>query len=304
MRKLLCSSVIGSVLGLTVAMGSTHAAEENEALLGRLGNISLNAAEVRRMLSLLGPDARGQLADSQAELEKLIRTELVRRAVLQEAKEKGFDRKADVQFLMERGREQALVSAYVQSLVRPPADYPSEADVKNAYEANKQNLIMPAQYRLSRIFLSSSASGDKAKNDAIGKKATELATRLHASPDGFAQAAKEHSDHKASAANGGDMGWLPENRMAADLRAEVAKVDKGGVTSLIRARDGWNIIRVVDKKPSRTRTFDESRALITATLRQRRLQEGEKAYLEGFVQRSNMQMDPGEIARLQEGLQK
>jgi len=278
-------------------------AEDNQVFVGRMGDVTLTAAEARRITSLLGPDAKRQLAESDTDLEKVIRLELVRRTVLAEAREKGYDKKSDVQFLMERGREQALMTAYVQNLVRPSADYPSEDEVKAANEAVKGRLMVPVQYHVSNIQLGIPVNADKAKQDAVAKRATELAARLQGAPQEFAQTAREVSGNQF-AAKGGDMGWWAESKLAPDARTEAEKLEKGAVSGAFRVRNAWHIIKVNDKKPSRQRSFEESRALLVATLRQRKLQENERAYLENVAQKANLQINQVELSRVQDGLRK
>lgn len=297
--------VLGLITCVTLAgPPPLQAAEENDVVVGRLGGVKLTAAETRRLLSFMGADARKQTVDSPGDLEKLVRAELVRRVVLAEAREKGLDRKPEVQYLMERGREQALISAYVQGLARPPAGFPTDEEIKTAFEVNKQSLMMPAQYRIARIQLLAPSNGDKGKTESVGKRAAELSARLQKSPDDFAKAAREQSDDKTSAAKGGEMGWVAESQFTPEVRTELAKLDKGGMTPAIRSREGWNIIRVLDKAPSRPRTLEESRGFLTSGLRQRWIQAQEKIYLDNLVKKSNLQIDEGALDRLQEGLQK
>lgn len=300
-------SLYARVLVLALTLVSSHAvraAEDNDVVVGRLGNVTLKAADARRLVSMLGPDARKQLAESTTELEKLLRNELVRRAILAEAREKGYDRKAEVQYLMERGRDLALLSAYVQSQVRLPAGFPSEQDIKSAYESNRQTLVLPAQIRVARIFVKAPAKGDKSKFDSAEKKAADLASRLQSAPDDFANVAKEHSDDKISAGKGGELGWVPDSRLSPEVREAVASLGKGEVSAAVRTRDGWNIVRVLDKTPSRPRTLEESTSLLTSVLRQRWMQEQEKNYLAAMLQKSAAQLDQAEIARMQDRLQK
>lgn len=304
MTRLFAFSLIAALALAGAWTTAPRAAEDNDLVVGRLGGVDLTAAEARRLLSFMSADARKQLAESPGELEKVVRTELVRRALLAEARDKGVDRKPEIQYLMERGREQALISAYVQSLARPPAGFPSDQEIKSAYEGNQQALMLPVQYKLARIHLQLPSGSDKEKADAVGKRAADLAARLQKSPEEFAKVAREHSDDKATAAKGGEMGWVREPQITQEIRQELAKLDKGGVTRAVRTRQGWNIVQILDKSAARLRTLEEARPLLSAVLRQRWLQAQEKVYVENLLKKSTLQIDDAEMERLQESLQK
>lgn len=134
-----------------LALAPGLAAAQASDVIATFGALELRAAELRRIVALQPPAAREQLLASPAALERLVRTEMFRRALAAEAREKGWEARPEAIERMALAREQALVSSYVDSLARPPADYPSESDVRAAYEANRASLTVPRQYRLARI---------------------------------------------------------------------------------------------------------------------------------------------------------
>jgi peptidylprolyl isomerase len=285
------------------AMG-VWAAVESQSVLGKLGTTEIKYAEIQGLVDLQGPEVRKQLGASLADLDKLVRSELVRKSLIGEAKEKGWEKRPEVQALMERAKEQALVSAYVQSLVRPPQSFPSEEELKSVYEANKNSLLAPNQYQLATIFISSPEKADKATSDAAAKKVSDLAGKLQKSPGDFAKLATEHSDHKDSAAKGGELGWVSENQLMPEMRGTIGKMEKGGISAPLRERNGWHILKLLDRKPGATRSFDEVRSVLAANLRQRKMQEGERTYIENMLRASVLTVNQIELSKLQESLNK
>src|SRR6185295_12830841 len=139
----------GLAVWLTVcSMGGTHAdlAAAQDTVVGKMGNIEIKTSEMLRILDAQSPEVRKQLTTGLTELDRLARSELVRQSLLAEAKSKGWDKKPDVTFLMERAKEQALLQLYMSDVARPPAAYPSEEEIKKAYEANKSAFAAAAQF--------------------------------------------------------------------------------------------------------------------------------------------------------------
>src|SRR5262249_48893488 len=113
-----------------------------DPVLGKMGNVEIKASEIRRLIDAQPPELRKQMTGA-AELDRLVRSELVRQSLLMEARSKSWDKKPDVALMMERARDQALLQMYVSNLARPPADYPTEDDIRRAYEANKGAFAVP-----------------------------------------------------------------------------------------------------------------------------------------------------------------
>jgi peptidylprolyl isomerase len=280
----------------------SFAASAQQEVMATMGNQQVRALELKRLIDALTPDARKRLATDLGALDRLVREELVRQTILTEARQQGWDKKPDVQLLMERAREQALLQAYVNSLARPAAGYPSEDEIKGFYEASKASVTVPAEYQLSQIFVASPESADKATAAAAQKKATEIAGRVQKIPGDFGKIAKESSEHKDSAAKGGDLGWVPETQLIPEVRNAVARMTKGEVSAPIRSAGGWHIVRLADRKPSVVRPLSEVRDQIVTTMRLRKAQEVERTYIEGLLSKSNVQVNQGELQKLQAGI--
>ena len=292
--------------GLSVAlaaslMGGAYAQQPaaGDAVVGKMGNVELKSSELRRLIDAQPPEVRKQIAGGVAELDRLVRNELVRLSLLAEAKTKGWDKKADVVLMMERARDQALLQVYMSDVAKPPASFPSEEDVKNAYDSNRTQLTIPPQYQLAQIFVSQPETADRATASAATKKATELAAKAQVKGADFAKLARETSEHKDTAPNGGDLGWLPENQILAEIRAAVLKMEKGEVSGPIRSPSGWHIVKLVDKKPASVRPLPDVRDTIANQIRLRRAQEMERAYIDSLISKSQITVNQLELPKLQ-----
>jgi len=282
--------------------GSSALGQQQSEVLATMGTQQVRTADLKRLIDALPPETRKRLAGDLGALDRLVREELVRQSILAEAKQQGWDKKPEMQLFMERAREQALLQAYVNNLARPAPAYPSEDEIKGYYEASKASFTQPAEFQLAQIYIAAPEDADKATAAAAQKKAVEIAARVQKTPSDFAKIAKESSDHKESAAKGGDLGWVPETQLIPEVRAAVARMTKGEVSAPIRSASGWHIVRLADRKVSVIRPLPEVHDQIVATMRLRKAQEAERHYIEDLLSKSAVNINQPDLQKLQAGI--
>ena len=277
-------------------------AAAGQDLVGKMGDVELHSSELKAILETQPPDARRQLATDAAALERLVRSELMRKAVLNEAKQKGWDKRQELQPLIERARDQVIVSSFVGNVAQPGDGYPSEEEIKQFYESNKAQLLAPGQYLLAQIFLPAADGTDKARAEEAKMKIVELSGKLGKSGADFAKVAKENSAHKESAEKGGELGWLSEEQMVPEIRSAVSGMNKGEVSPPVKSAAGWHLIKLLDRKPAATRPLADIRPSLIGAMRNRKAQDLERSYLEALSIKLPPTINQIEIGRLQSGL--
>lgn len=75
----------------------------------------------------------------------------------------------------------------------------------------------------------------------------ELKNRLENGED-FAALARAHSDDKASAAKGGDLGWSSPGQMVSAFEAVMERLEPGQISEPAQTQFGWHIIQVLDRR--------------------------------------------------------
>ncbi len=268
-------------------------------VVAKMGDTELKVDELRALLEGLPQDARAQLAAAPQEMNRVIRLEILRRVLAAEARAKGWDKRPEVIAQMDRAREQTLVASYMGSLTRAPDSFPSEAEIKAAYEQSAASFVVPKQYRLAQIFVLAPNETDKAAYAKAQAKATDLAAKARARNADFSALAKSASEHAESAAKGGDMGWVSEQSLIPELRDAVAVGKKGEVIGPVKAAAGWHVVRVEDMKEKSVRPLSEVREQIVNALRLRKAQETEQAYLTFMTNKNPVTINDAELAKIQ-----
>lgn len=294
-------SVVTSLAVLSLcAPVSLLAAEPGAEVVAKMGAIEITLPDARKLLEILPPDVRAQLVASPAAMEKAMRAEIMRRAVLAEAAGKHWEQRPEVVHQIERAREQVIVGSYVNNLTRPAADYPSEQEIKTAYEANKASLLAPVQYHVAQIYLALPEGADKAAAAAVERKAADLAKAAHEKGADFAALARKSSEHRETAGNGGDMGWLAEDRIAPEMAGVIAALAPGEVSAPVRMPQGWHILKLLERKDAAQRSLAEVKDALVQALRRSKAQENETKYLQELVTKTPLAVNGIALGKLVE----
>lgn len=263
------------LLPLLAALLATPAHAAPDDLVARMGDASITVREARQLLDQDAPEGQQPLSPQVAE--RLMRTEAIRKSLAAEARRQGLDKRPEVAARMARAAEQMLVASYMNQIARPPVDYPSEAQIKEAYAANKASFTLPRRFHLAQIYLSGTDAKTRAKAEALykeasGRKGTD-----------FAVVARRDSAHQASAARGGDMGWVAETDLVPELRGAVEKLAKDGIAAPIAGKEGFHIVKLLERKEAEPMPLEQVRPTLVRELKLRRAKEIEAAYLEGLM---------------------
>jgi peptidylprolyl isomerase len=259
-----------------VASGKTP-----DDIIARVGDANLSADDIRSYIAALGPREQAAVAQDPALLSQAVRMMLANRLVLQEVVAKKWDQQPGVAAQLDRIRENALVELYLQAASMPPASFPSDDELQKTYDANRDALLMPRQFQLAQIFVTMPKDADRTTEDKAKKAVDDIQRKLKVSGADFATIANEN-DGK----NGGDLGWVAENQIRPEIRAEVMGLAKSAVSEPIRLDDGWHILKLVDTKASYTRTLPEVREQLVQQMRAERAKMLRQAYLGELIKRN------------------
>lgn len=288
-----CIAPFSILLALLSASSALAVPAQPSGLVAQMGAIRFTASDLKDFMQTLPPDARRQaLADPQA-MNRLIQAEVARRAVLNEALVKKWQLKPAVAKQIDMARDTIVLRDYLTAVVELPAGYPSDAEIKTAYDLNRDKFLVPRQYHLAQIFIASPA-GDK-NAAAAQKKANDLAAKALARGARFDELARQYSQYKPGAEKGGDMGWAVEDQIMPAVLAKVSGMARGDVSDPVRSSLGWHIVRLIDTKRAAPRPLAQVRSLIATSLRQQKEQSEVLQYLARLVDKTPVKLNQANL---------
>lgn len=126
------------------------------------------------------------------------------------------------------------------------------------YRAHPEKFIEPEQSRVSLILLKVNPSAPAEAWVEAGARAEDLARRLREGAD-MAELARQHSQD-ASAAQGGDMGYLHAGMLPGNATDKLKTLQPGQTSEPLRVLEGFAIVRLTARKEARLVAFETARA--------------------------------------------
>ncbi|WP_460061185.1 peptidylprolyl isomerase [Pseudomonas sp. S2_A05] len=263
--------------------------------VARLGNQQVSPEELQALLATVPAQTREQLRGNREALERWIRARLAEKAVLEQADAQGWAQRPDVARQTRAATEQIVFRDYLRSVSQVPAEYPSAAELQQAYDAGKANWQTPPMYRVSQIFLGVS---DAANVETVRKQAAELSKKAQSAPADFAALATQYSQDRVTAERGGDTGLQPLQQLVPEVRGAVARLKVGAVSDPVQSADGFHVIKLTEQQPARTATLEELRDQLTQALRAQRQEQIAQAYLDGMLNTATLSIDGAELNKV------
>ena len=277
---------------------STGAFAQDASVMARVGDIELRSDEIRSMIDKLEPREQAAISRDPALLNQSVRQLLISRLVLKEAIAKQWDKEAGTAAAIEQARNAVIVESYLQSLSKVDDAFPSEAELKAAYESNKASLQIPRQFKISQIYVATLQTAEPAVIEKAKARLETIRKSLRQPNADFSVLARTQSDAKESAKSDGELGWIAESQLQPEIRTEVVKLAKNGVSEPVRMSDGWHIIKCLDVREARTASFDEARARLAQQLRAERVRAARQTYLAGLVKENPLSVNEMALSKV------
>ena len=258
-----------------IAQGSLF----SKTALGKMGDIEVTSSQINALVAAQNPETRKIFASQPEAVKNLIEAELIRRSVLSDALKADWDKRTDVIVAMERGRDQAIIDNYVMSRATPGIGFPSDAEIQAAYSANISRFQVPAQIRLAQILLRLPENASAAEVKRTLAQAQDLSQKLDRG-ENFEALAKEFSQDATSKDGGGLLDWLNESDLTPQFRTAATGLKGNAVSKPIRSPFGYQLIKVIERKPASTIPLSEAREAIVKALRDARTEQNRNMFLE------------------------
>lgn len=159
----------------------------------------------------------------------------------------------------------------------------TETDLRTYYSANRDQYVEPARAKISRIRVTDE------------DRAAELLERLGDGED-FAALAREFSQDEATKAAGGAVAeevvrgaYVPGIGDAEEINQAIFAASAPTVLAQAFQTDqGWEIVKVEEKRPERQRSYEEVQQQVMQELLRRKQQEVQQDYIQEMMDRHNV----------------
>ena len=159
----------------------------------------------------------------------------------------------------------------------------NEEELKSYYEQNAARLSGKEERRASHILINAPKDMAPAERTRAKEKAMALLAQVRKSPDTFADVARKNSQDAGSAPSGGDLDFFGRGAMVKPFEDAAFAMKKGDVSELVESDFGFHIIKLVDIKAPKQKSYEELKPTIEADLRKQQAQRKYAEVAEAFT---------------------
>ena len=170
---------------------------------------------------------------------------IVRELLYQEAIHNGLDKEKATAVLLEEMKKRILVDRFFKKELEENVKVTGE-DVKKFYDEHPDEAKTPMEIRARHILL-------KTHEDA------EMVKKRLKTGSKFEDLAKTYSIDPGSKTKGGDLGFFPAGAMVPEFDAAALKLNTGETSDIVETRFGFHVIKVVEKREGKQKSFDEAK---------------------------------------------
>jgi len=155
-------------------------------------------------------------------------------------------------YTLEQFKEDLADNITVKKLLEPEISI-EEDQIKEYFEENKASFAQEEQVKARHILVEDE------------KTANEVKAKLDSGED-FEKLAKELSTDTATKDKGGDLGYFGRGKMVKEFEDVAFSLDIGEVSSPVKTKFGYHIIKVEDKKEAKEANYEDSKEEIKEIL--------------------------------------
>ena len=277
---------IRKILGMgelndAVAQQSTSAKEDssNWARPAKDSNTKLEFEDVQQVITNLDPNRRKTLLNDEETFKKFVQQEAENVSVLQAARVNKVDQDQNTVFLMRRAADNVLRESYIRKLLSEkfPADFPTDDQIKEFYDKNKDKFVLAERVHVWQIFLKIDEDMDKTAIAALEKKAADIRARISQGKLDFTDAAFQYSEHHPSRENGGDMGLIKVTDLKPEISKPLMALKQGELSQPLRSDTGIHILKRGEVIPKQDVSLEQVRAQLVEALKKQAERQFRKA---------------------------
>ena len=166
----------------------------------------------------------------------------------------------------------------------------TEEEKKSFYDSNPDMFKTPEQVQARHILIKVAPEADETRKREALKKTRDLQKKIKAGED-FAALAQAHSEGPSSV-KGGDLGFFRRGQMVKPFEEAAFALQKDEVSDIVETRFGYHLIKVTDRRPEGTITYEDAKARISQNIKKEKDSKVIRQYLEGLRAKAEIEVQP------------
>ncbi|MEO6848339.1 MAG: peptidylprolyl isomerase [Chthoniobacterales bacterium] len=169
-------------------------------------------------------------------------------------------------------------------------DTVDEKDAHAYYDAHIKDFQHPDMVRASHILIVVPKDASKEVTQQKEAEAQKALARVKGGED-FATVAKEVSEDPGSKQTGGDLNFFKKEDMIPEFANAAFSQKVGDIGGPVQTKFGYHIIKVTDKKPAGTTTYEEIKDKLLPYLQEQKKEEAAKAVVDDLRSKATVKIN-------------
>lgn len=186
-------------------------------------------------------------------------------------------------------RRKAAINAWVAKVTAGEISV-SEKELKQYYEKHLDYFTQPERVRVSHILIKSDPEAEEAQKQEAIKTLEKIQSQLKEGKH-FSVLAKKYSQC-SSAGKGGDLGYLLPGFMPEPFEKVALDLEPNTVSGIIETGAGYHLIKVTEKQPESTMSFDKAKETVRQYVEHEKKQEKLAEYIAELRKEANIKKFP------------
>ncbi len=159
-----------------------------------------------------------------------------------------------------------------------------DSEIVSYYKLHPEEFTELPEYKLRAIYLSAEGGNE----EEVEAKKREINEKL-SSGEEIGSLASKYSEGPEKE-NQGELGNFKKGELEKDLEQAVEKLKAGEMTSWLKVRAGWFLLKLEEKKESRLKSFEEARGEIEEKFFNEKSQKKLEEYLKKLKEKSHIKI--------------
>lgn len=246
----------------------------SKEVVAQIGDEKITEEDIEEIISHIPAQYRSKYSSPQGRSE-IVEGLVEMKMLAWEARRRGIDKQDDVQLKIGYIIDQTLAKELENGLKKSvKAD---DADIEEYYREHLDKYATPERVKARHILVD--------KQDRAGA----LLEQIRKGAD-FQELARKNSICP-SAEKGGDLGWFGRGKMDPEFEKTAFALKKGETSGVVKSSFGYHIIRLEDRKDSKTKTLDQVKKSIERALQKERIDKEVADLKEGIRKQANVMVN-------------
>lgn len=190
--------------------------------------------------------------------EAVIKEIVLKEMAYKEAKKRSLNKEKDYQEVLKSFESEMLKQKLILTLAKEASD---EKNVKKNYDELVEKLKDKKDLRISYIALKTQSEAESVYQSLIKW------------PNSFASMARRRSVDKEIAKKGGDLGFIVEDALPADVLNQAKALQKGQISKPFLTNSKWVVIKLDDERPAEILPYDKAKDALAQSLAKKAIED-------------------------------